>query len=56
MAIRPISSGDELFISYIDETLPWERRQALLQSGYHFECRCARCIADAARYRGTMAT
>ena len=47
VAIRTIVAGDELFISYIDETLPYRERQAQLAKGYQFDCRCPRCLSDA---------
>lgn len=45
VALRPIEPGDELTISYIDETLPIEQRQALLWQQYRFRCRCDLCTS-----------
>jgi hypothetical protein len=49
VVVRPVQAGEELFISYIDETRPWRQRQQQLQEGYRFTCRCTQCIVDAAR-------
>ncbi|PPR86133.1 hypothetical protein GOBAR_AA34556 [Gossypium barbadense] len=38
IALRPICNGEEVTISYIDEDLPFEERQALL-ADYGFRCR-----------------
>ncbi|CAA6658308.1 unnamed protein product [Spirodela intermedia] len=45
IALRPIAKGEEVTISYIDEELPYEERQALLVD-YGFECRCPRCLEE----------
>ncbi|KAK6241576.1 hypothetical protein SCA6_006965 [Theobroma cacao] len=45
MALRPICKGEEVTISYIDEDLPFEERQALL-ADYGFRCRCTRCLEE----------
>ena len=42
-ALREISQHEELFISYIDQSLETSERQSLLQSLYGFTCRCSRC-------------
>ena len=40
---KEILPGEELLISYIDESLPYlERRRALLD--YGFECSCPKCL------------
>lgn len=44
VSLRPIESGDELLISYIDEELPFEERKAKLLKYYNFECRCQKCV------------
>ncbi|KAG6816260.1 hypothetical protein H0H93_008234, partial [Arthromyces matolae] len=41
-ALRPIKSGDELFIAYVDVTIPKAQRQSLLVP-YGFECNCSGC-------------
>ncbi|KAH0984131.1 hypothetical protein GBA52_011308 [Prunus armeniaca] len=38
IALKPISKGEEVTISYVDEDLPFEERQALL-ADYGFTCR-----------------
>lgn len=42
VASKPISKGEEVTISYIEEDLPFEERQALL-ADYGFECKCVKC-------------
>ncbi|KAK3404552.1 hypothetical protein EUGRSUZ_K00860 [Eucalyptus grandis] len=42
VALKPISKGEEVTISYIEEDLPFEERQALL-ADYGFECKCVKC-------------
>ncbi|KAL2199584.1 hypothetical protein P885DRAFT_74753 [Corynascus similis CBS 632.67] len=44
-AERPIKEGDEITISYIDNTLPKAARQQALRL-YHFQCDCFRCKDD----------
>jgi len=43
VALRPIEEGEELCISYVDDSLEWEERQKLLRKYYRFECTCVRC-------------
>ncbi|KAK9284278.1 hypothetical protein L1049_023448 [Liquidambar formosana] len=45
IALRPICKGEEVTISYIDEDLPFEERQALL-ADYGFRCRCPKCSEE----------
>ncbi|KAF8391480.1 hypothetical protein HHK36_023785 [Tetracentron sinense] len=45
IALRPISKGEEVTISYIDEELPFEERQALL-ADYGFRCKCSKCLEE----------
>ncbi|KAL6651985.1 hypothetical protein ACP70R_010910 [Stipagrostis hirtigluma subsp. patula] len=42
IALKPISKDDEITISYIDEDLPYEERQAEL-ADYGFTCTCSKC-------------
>ncbi|KAL3157536.1 hypothetical protein ABBQ32_011992 [Trebouxia sp. C0010 RCD-2024] len=42
VALQAISTGDEVTLSYIDESLPFEERQEALQD-YGFVCRCPLC-------------
>ncbi len=44
LAIKPIKKGDELSISYIDETKPFAERQRILTETYAFICQCEKCI------------
>lgn len=43
IALRDIRKGEELTISYIDETLPFKDRQAKLKTMYMFTCTCPKC-------------
>ncbi|KAI0088827.1 SET domain-containing protein [Irpex rosettiformis] len=43
IAIRPIGVDEEIFISYVDTTLPGESRRSALQETYNFQCECAMC-------------
>ncbi|XP_013699043.2 histone-lysine N-methyltransferase ATXR2-like [Brassica napus] len=45
IALRRISKNEEVTISYIDEELPYEERQALL-ADYGFTCKCPKCLED----------
>jgi hypothetical protein len=42
-ALREIKKDEELFISYIDTTMPFLRRQSELQQRWFFACRCSKC-------------
>ncbi|KAG9556262.1 SET domain-containing protein, partial [Aureobasidium melanogenum] len=42
-SLAPIKKGEEVFISYVDNTDPFYRRQALLGLRYRFECKCSKC-------------
>ena len=46
VATRDLSEGDEVTISYVDESLPLGRRRASLEFAYGFFCRCERCLAE----------
>lgn len=41
--LRPIQKDEEIYISYIDVTLPFARRQAELKDNWFFVCRCPKC-------------
>lgn len=43
ITLKPIRNGEEVTVSYIDEDLPFEDRQALL-ADYGFKCRCNACL------------
>ncbi|CAH9071938.1 unnamed protein product [Cuscuta epithymum] len=45
IALEPIQKGEEITISYIDEELSMEDRQALL-ADYGFRCKCPKCLKD----------
>jgi hypothetical protein len=45
-ALRPITSGEQIFVSYIDATNPYHVRQAELQDRYFFTCKCTKCSSD----------
>ncbi|KAF2146567.1 uncharacterized protein K452DRAFT_67495 [Aplosporella prunicola CBS 121167] len=42
-AMRPIAQDEELFVSYIDGSNPFHKRQAELLDRYYFTCKCAKC-------------
>ncbi|KAJ4303016.1 hypothetical protein N0V90_001907 [Kalmusia sp. IMI 367209] len=46
-AIRPLTAGEEVFISY-DETSDYDARQAALMTTWGFECNCPLCAAEKA--------
>ncbi|RVW25506.1 Histone-lysine N-methyltransferase ATXR2 [Vitis vinifera] len=45
IALRPIFKEEEVTISYIDEDLPFDERQALL-ADYGFRCKCPKCLEE----------
>lgn len=45
-ALRGIKSGEEITISYIDVSQPFEERQKTLRQHYGFECRCGKCLGE----------
>ncbi|KAL3475803.1 hypothetical protein BJX99DRAFT_228972 [Aspergillus californicus] len=45
-AIRPIVSGEQIFISYIDVTNPLHIRTKELRERYFFECSCEKCSSE----------
>lgn len=42
-ALRQIEEGEQIFISYVDNTNTVEIRQEELLERYYFECRCSKC-------------
>ncbi|KAF2835493.1 SET domain-containing protein [Patellaria atrata CBS 101060] len=42
-ALKDIKGDQEVFISYIDSSNPFYRRQSELKSRYHFTCACSNC-------------
>ncbi|KAG2497109.1 hypothetical protein HYH03_004700 [Edaphochlamys debaryana] len=51
-AVAPIKAGQEVTICYLGrpQLLPFNRRMALLEEDYGFECDCVRCTAEQASY------
>ena len=45
-ALRPIRSGEELCLSYVETSLPTAERKAHLLTHFGFECGCARCATE----------
>lgn len=45
VATRDIAPGEELLVSYIDETRPYAERQRELLQRYSFHCTCPKCLA-----------
>lgn len=41
--LRPIKKDEEVYISYIDTTNPYRRRQSELQTRWFFACKCSKC-------------
>lgn len=46
-ALRPIASGEEVVVSYVDATNPRRVRQRELQDRYFFTCECSKCLDEA---------
>jgi hypothetical protein len=46
VANKHIKKGEEIFISYINESMSYSDRQEKLKEMYFFECKCEKC-----RYR-----
>ncbi|KAK2749771.1 hypothetical protein FQN55_003007 [Onygenales sp. PD_40] len=48
--LRDVKHGEQIYISYIDNTYPYERRQEELDTRYFFTCKCPKCLkGDKAR-------
>jgi hypothetical protein len=47
LAKRAIPAGEEVTLSYIDESLPYHERQAAL-ADYGFACACEKCAIETA--------
>lgn len=41
--LKPIKKDEEIYISYIDATNPYARRQSELKSRWFFTCKCTKC-------------
>lgn len=48
VSLRPISTGEELFLSYVSTDEGGDERRAHLREAYGFDCACARCTAESA--------
>eukprot|EP00051_Salpingoeca_urceolata_P007585 m.98814 g.98814 ORF g.98814 m.98814 type:complete len:125 (-) comp15298_c0_seq3:204-578(-) len=46
VATRDVRAGEELCISYIDETEPLGKRQQRLRDMYLFDCDCDKCARE----------
>jgi hypothetical protein len=46
VAIKEIKKGDELCLSYIDESLNVHQRRRLLYDNYLFTCNCQKCLRE----------
>ncbi|KAJ9361721.1 hypothetical protein C8Q69DRAFT_221290 [Paecilomyces variotii] len=42
-ATRPIKADEQIFISYVDATYPYNVRRKELAERYYFECNCSKC-------------
>lgn len=42
-AVRPIKKGEQILISYVDASSPYEVRQKELSERYFFDCQCSKC-------------
>lgn len=43
-AVRPIKKDEQIFISYIDATSPYDVRRNELSERYYFDCQCSKCL------------
>ncbi|KAF2436620.1 SET domain-containing protein [Tothia fuscella] len=41
--LQAIGKGEEILISYVDESLPRSKRQSELEESYFFKCDCSKC-------------
>jgi hypothetical protein len=46
-ALKSIAKDEEVYISYIDATNPFPRRQSELESRWFFKCNCTKCAQGA---------
>ena len=42
-ALKAISKDEEVLVSYIDTSIPFDYRQAQLLDMFHFRCQCVKC-------------
>lgn len=50
-AIKPIATGDEITINYVDFTLDPFRRQTALLKSFYFRCLCHRCESNESHFK-----
>lgn len=43
-SLKDIAKDEEVFISYIDTTYPFSRRQTELKERFFFDCKCTKCL------------
>ncbi|KAK2738631.1 hypothetical protein FQN57_006949 [Myotisia sp. PD_48] len=43
-AVRNIEKDEQVYISYVDSTNPFETRQKELSERYFFQCKCSKCL------------
>ncbi len=43
-SLKAIAKDEEIFISYIDTTYPFSRRQTELKERFFFDCKCTKCV------------
>ncbi|KAK9322111.1 hypothetical protein V1517DRAFT_150502 [Lipomyces orientalis] len=48
-AVRPIRKGEEIYITYTDNTMPMPRRKKALRTQYFFDCQCTACCPASLR-------
>ncbi|KAF1911545.1 hypothetical protein BDU57DRAFT_92613 [Ampelomyces quisqualis] len=53
--LRPINKGEEIYISYIDASNPFHRRQSELKARWFFDCNCTKCQKGATLDEDTWA-
>lgn len=41
--LKPIKKDEEIYMSYVDSTFPYSRRQSELKSRWFFNCKCSKC-------------
>lgn len=45
-ALKKIAKGDEVEISYVDNSMPLQMRRTELKNLYLFDCNCERCVQE----------
>lgn len=55
VCLRDVQKGEELCISYINESASYAERQQQLYEHYLFDCTCSKCTADAEGALGAIA-